>query len=644
MSDTPSPERTYKHQVPAEDFVEAFTTIEWTPEQTEKFNALGIERLRGIELRNSSVNLDYWHFEDSEEFTVLNNAKVIGDIAMNELADDIPHWYIYQCKLPTISLRNNSRKAINNSASKPLMVRTNIYVWGSNIANVDISNCLIGVLNLIKNKITGHFHIQKTTIENCLVSDSVNQAFRIFDDSVVEKLTVNTCTIDDFQISKSIVKSLGISEKSTVESLKISRNSFIGELNIEESAVKFSVIENSVLRDFDIETCQIIDFKLACNTIDVLYIRNSKLQSLMFEKVFTALTLDYVTINNCMLENCFLLDLAVENNCSIELYIYDGFINFIDFTQLTLGRNSVISFSETSIYTCEAFEFTMLGYLFFRRIRRKENVFESLNTVLSLHKEILPDRDKTETERYQLITETLDEQYKEYKNKSAVLHKAFKKPTFRISHSSLGKTEFTECDLGAFNFEYNNSKITEVFISGGTLPREVNVYGETDKLKDLEQQKSFFDQLKKVFEGQGDVVRGTKYHALASEKQMEIIEAEKGMWSSEWWVYWLNKKSNKHGESWWQAVKFIVYVSVPIYCCYCFSTPQFSFQGNWDWKLFGDFFGYYFSFLLPTHKVDFIPDVKQNVGTLFFDFFGRIATGYGIYQLISAFRKHGKKA
>ncbi|MDL5048962.1 hypothetical protein QQ054_23395 [Oscillatoria amoena NRMC-F 0135] len=327
MSDTPSPERTYKHQVPAEVFIEAFTTIEWTPEQTEKFNALGIVRLRGIELRNSSVNLDYWHFEDSEEFTLLNNAKVIGDITINEITTEVPHWCIYQSKLSNVSLQNDSRKVINSSAPEPLMFRTNIYVWGSNIANVDISNCLIGVLNLIKNKITGHFHIKKTTIENCLVSDSVNQAFRIFDDSVVKKLTVNTCTIEYFRISKSVVKDFEISEKSTIENLNIIRNSFIGKLNIEESAVKFSTLKNSTLvkfnvnnfdsdilnlnncalRNFDIESCTINDFEIVSSTINVLYFQNSKAQSLILERVFTDLTLDHVTINTCFLESCFFI-------------------------------------------------------------------------------------------------------------------------------------------------------------------------------------------------------------------------------------------------------------------------------------------------------------------------------------------------
>ena len=59
----------------------------------------------------------------------------------------------------------------------------------------------------------------------------------------------------------------------------------------------------------------------------------------------------------------------------------------------------------------------------------------------------------------------------------------------------------------------------------------------------------------------------------------------------------------------------------------------------------GDFAGYYFTFLDPTHKIDFLKDkgVTLSGWSSLVDFLGRIVVGYGIYQFISAFRKHGKK-
>jgi hypothetical protein len=45
----------------------------------------------------------------------------------------------------------------------------------------------------------------------------------------------------------------------------------------------------------------------------------------------------------------------------------------------------------------------------------------------------------------------------------------------------------------------------------------------------------------------------------------------------------------------------------------------------------------------PIHKTDFVKEVTLNLGSYAADYFGRIFIGYGIYQLVAAFRKHGKK-
>ena len=47
-------------------------------------------------------------------------------------------------------------------------------------------------------------------------------------------------------------------------------------------------------------------------------------------------------------------------------------------------------------------------------------------------------------------------------------------------------------------------------------------------------------------------------------------------------------------------------------------------------------------FINPTHKIDFIDDLKNEIGdwTRFLDFFGRIIVGIGIYETIKSFRKY----
>jgi hypothetical protein len=55
-------------------------------------------------------------------------------------------------------------------------------------------------------------------------------------------------------------------------------------------------------------------------------------------------------------------------------------------------------------------------------------------------------------------------------------------------------------------------------------------------------------------------------------------------------------------------------------------------------------FGYFFSFINPTHSIDFYKQVKDPPALArAIDLLGRIFTGYGIYQFVAAFRRHGRK-
>lgn len=136
-------------------------------------------------------------------------------------------------------------------------------------------------------------------------------------------------------------------------------------------------------------------------------------------------------------------------------------------------------------------------------------------------------------------------------------------------------------------------------------------------------------------------MRGTKYHAKASAIQMEILWKKKNI--AELLVYVFNWLSNKHGESWLRGFLFTIAVSLIGFYFYnnALTTPKYEFV--WGST---DFLGDWAQFILPTHKIDFI-DTKDQIfltnSAAFRDILSRILIGYGIYQLISAFRKYGKK-
>ncbi len=108
----------------------------------------------------------------------------------------------------------------------------------------------------------------------------------------------------------------------------------------------------------------------------------------------------------------------------------------------------------------------------------------------------------------------------------------------------------------------------------------------------------------------------------------------------EFLVYFFNLISNNHGRSWFVALTFIVVVIHIGFYFYNNSliNPVYSFEwGNTD------YLGDLAKFILPTHKFNFL-GFDPNSKAVTIDFISRLFIGYGIYQFISAFRKHGKRA
>lgn len=657
------PERTYKHQVPAEVFVEAFTTLKWTAAQTKKFNKLGIERLKGSELRKRAAGLNKWYLNDNDEFTLLTNAQVTGDIIIDNRTGILPHWCIYQSKLPEISLINCQWAKVDHE-SKNVLNGTMFNIIDSIIGYLIIDHCKVGELNVDDKSSSGGLIITKSTMSNFEINNS-----DIIGNNSVSNSRIGTLTIKGSRTADFIFK-----KKSSIDKIIIVLSA-TGNFNIEDSITDDTIIGECVIGNFNISRSISGSFIANDSKIDGFTIHDYTSLGWDICDTYASFNFSKVNITQCHLQNCNISELRMGNACSIELYVTGQAINLIDFDCVILSKNSIVSLSRISLYACNISEFAMLGNLYFRNIIKLNHPFAfDAGKRLSgeLHWEVAFNAVRNIYQTYQF-------------NLKKLSNITF--PSFRISQSSLGKTEFTDCDLAGFNFEYNNSKITEVFISGGTVPENVVVYDEQDKLTKVEklhQQKSFFDQLKKVFEGQGDIVRGTKYHARTSEIQMQIITLQilekfilatqkikdiswlrtffvkskykkflKRIWNyltetiylcSEWGVYSLNKLSNKHGESWFRGLLFTLFVSLVGFHFYniALSSPKYSFV--WEWNT--DYLSDWAQFIIPTHKIDFI-DTKDQIfltnSAAFRDILSRIFIGYGIYQLISAFRKHGKR-
>ncbi len=103
----------------------------------------------------------------------------------------------------------------------------------------------------------------------------------------------------------------------------------------------------------------------------------------------------------------------------------------------------------------------------------------------------------------------------------------------------------------------------------------------------------------------------------------------------------LNKCSNSFGNSYIKGAVFTIFVGLLFFYLAVIQTSLFRFSFCLDKEAFSEGFKYYWQFLLPTHKFEFLREnTEYSSWYYFFDFLGRIFIGYGIYQTIQAFRKY----
>ena len=580
--------RTYKYQLTAEEFRFAFTaTAEEFEPRKEEMRGKGVERLMGAEVRERSGlvrNLD-----DDRVFTLIAETEIIAE-------------------------PNQSITLQNIQAPVPGLV-----LWKSNAPSIELISCTLA-------------GIENDQIQNDATS------FHFFE-STTGDFSIGQSTTGDFSIRQSTTGDFSILEQSTT-----------GYFSIGQSTTgDFSSLEQSTTGNFSIGQSTTGDF----------FISSSEVANFGADGLFSSFNLTKATIAQFRLSNCKLPELRIASGCRMECYVAHSSINLIDLQHLTLSRESVVSFFDCEVYACLMEEFAVLGNLFFRQVTPLPQRINWYDLKTKLGDEPVEDQAKTAYNVRKTILESHIEKYQEHLKRLTGLEKddlKITEPTFRIAQSSLGKTDFTDCDLRGFRFEFNNAKITEVFMSGGRVPEDkIVIYSKNnDEEKNLlrreEQKVSVYNQLKKIFDGQGDIYLSTHFQAKTAEHQEKVLtlsrkeERKAGgeFFSTTFWdiiTFRLNGFSNRHGESWGRAFLFTAGVAGLFYLLFLLSIGRLLKSTAFDWELAGK----YFTYLDPTHKIDFIAHANLNFVSYLTDFLSRIFVGYGIYQFISAFRKHGRK-
>ncbi len=192
------------------------------------------------------------------------------------------------------------------------------------------------------------------------------------------------------------------------------------------------------------------------------------------------------------------------------------------------------------------------------------------------------------------------------------------------------------------------------------IKKEYNSFVTEQAKIPLKNKRETFRILKQTLVSQGNISESIYYQVIEKEtlrkelKLKEFVETvanEKRRWLKKRSFYTgkrldrfnlrLNKVSNYYGKSYGRAFLFVLGFGLLFFYSSAIASNTYEMAWNLDCGTFSKGVGHFVQFLIPTHKFDYIGDLK-DVSSWFYilDFFGRLFVGYGIYQFIQAFRKY----
>lgn len=219
-----------------------------------------------------------------------------------------------------------------------------------------------------------------------------------------------------------------------------------------------------------------------------------------------------------------------------------------------------------------------------------------------------------------------------------------------IRSSNLGRTDFINCDFLNDIFEFNNSKISEIFVTETDFPKTVMINGSVSPT----QAQLAFGQLHTAFQKQGDSIRALEYQAREVESHYQLLS-----WFNKGFPYinsdklnlWFNKWSNNFGRYWMRGVLFTFCTGILFFYFLILSTKEYSF--GFPISFDPNFVASYLRFLNPFRfrELETLFTFSNNqlvinitYWSYVWDFLGRVFITYGFYQTIQAFRRYGRKS
>jgi uncharacterized protein YjbI with pentapeptide repeats len=214
-----------------------------------------------------------------------------------------------------------------------------------------------------------------------------------------------------------------------------------------------------------------------------------------------------------------------------------------------------------------------------------------------------------------------------------------------IFSSDLGKTDFINCDFSKAVFEFENSKMTDVFLSETDFPLTARLKGVANPA----QAQLAFGQLATAYSKQGDTVKALEYQA----REIEAHYAGLKFYSKDFFKILnlgLNKWSNNFGRHWQRGVIFSILFGIVFFYFLVISSDEY--QVRFPIQMNSNLVMAFLKFMNPLRFLDTEslfrngtnkPALTLNGWSYVWDFVGRLVVAYGFYQTIQAFRRFGRK-
>lgn len=212
-------------------------------------------------------------------------------------------------------------------------------------------------------------------------------------------------------------------------------------------------------------------------------------------------------------------------------------------------------------------------------------------------------------------------------------------PRFQIDNTSIGKTDFQSLNIASFarvimfdnifsNIDYTNMQWKKEV--------EVGQFNNNDKTE-LAKKRDTYRTLKNVAQKNNDQPQALIFYAqeMKNHKELTCLNKNKIDNKKDIAILRFNDWTNEFGLNWKRPLFYqLIPISIAAYLGLLFTLGvPICVIGHWH---------YYFEFLNPLHKTQFIGN-HWNFFTYAIDFLFRIIEGLLIYQTIQAFRKYSRK-